>query len=216
MPVFSLLNNVFELFALIVGSYYFRRIKQRFLYLYIFVWIAFITESLLVLSIKLGTQNNHLISHLYFPLEFLFLSLLYLKELGKFYKTNWMKVVIVLFMTYCVVNSLFIQKFVGYSQVRSFSSIIFVIYSILYYYRVMTEAKIIKLSDEPMVWINTAVLLYFAGSLFNAVLFRLTLEYSMEFARHITNFYGVLNVIFYLLIAIGFWKAGKQNVADGS
>lgn len=201
-----------ELFALIAGTFYFKKIKKRFLFLYLFLIVAFITEiSKPILYYGYNVRHNLEISHYYFPLEFLFLALLYLRELGGFVKKKWLKGFIGFFMLYCLINPIFLQEYSQYSQVRSYSSIILVVFSILYYYRVLTEAKIRKLANEPMIWINTAVLLYFAGSLFYNVLFTLILEYSREFSKLSASYFAVLNIVFYVLIAISIVKAGRQQ-----
>ena len=211
MPFYTYLNLIFELLAIITGTYFLKQIRNRFLFLYVFVIIAFITESTQFILYFFGITRNHWLTQIYFPLEFLFLALLYSKELVGIVQRKWMKVIIIVFMVYSVLNPIFIQKFTQYSQVRSFTCIFLVVFSILYYYRVMTEAKVKKLVDEPMIWVNSAVLIYFSGLLFYNILFSFILEYSMEFAREATFFFNILNYTFYSLIAVGFWKAGKQN-----
>lgn len=203
---------VLEFLGIAAGTFYFKKIKKRFLFLYLFLIVAFITEiSKPILYYGYNVRHNLEISHYYFPLEFLFLSLLYLKELGGFVNKKWLKGLIAIFMIYCLMNPIFLQDYSQYSQVRSFSSIILVVFSILYYYRVLTEAKIRKLANEPMIWANTAVLLYFAGSLFYNVLFTIILEYSRQFSKLSASYFSVLNVVFYVLIAISMVKAGRQQ-----
>ncbi|WP_340114510.1 hypothetical protein [Maribellus mangrovi] len=158
-----------------------------------------------------GITRNHWLGQIYFPLEFLFLALFYSKVLVGIVKKKWMMVIIVVFMAYCILNPIFLQKFTQYSHVRSFSSILLIVFSILYYYRIMTEANIKKLVDEPMIWINTAILINFSGVLFYNILFTLLLEYSNDIAKQAAIFNAFLNVTFYFLIAVGFWKAGKQK-----
>ncbi|WP_163323045.1 hypothetical protein [Draconibacterium mangrovi] len=73
----------------------------------------------------------------------------------------------------------------------------------------MTEARILNLWKEPLIFLNLAVLIYYAGNLFYSLLFNLILDYSREFAK-ITNYYFVgLNTLFYILVAIGFWKSDR-------
>ena len=200
-----------EFLGIAAGTFFLKRIKKRFLFLYLFLLVAFTTEILKpILYYGYNVRHNIELSHYYFPLEFLFLALLYLKELDGFVNRKWLKALIGVFMLYCLINPIFLQDYHQYSQVRSFSSIILVFFSILYYYRVLTETKIGKLANEPMIWINTAVLLYFAGSLFYNVLFTIILEFSREFLKLGASYFLILNLIFYTLITIGIIKAGRQ------
>lgn len=211
MPFYTNFIIATELIAAIIGTYYLKRMGSKFLYLYVFVCIALITEVSQSILFKLGINNNMWLSHIYFPLEFFFIAVLYLYQFKRFFKRKWIVLVISLFMLFCLINPLFIQGINAYSQVRSFSSIVLILFSIFYFYKVMIEAKISKLSSEPMIWVNTAVLLYFSSSLFYNVLFTLVLDYSREFSKLTTWCFGVFTIVFYLLIAIGFWKAGIQK-----
>ncbi len=215
MTIFMLVALALEFLGIATGTFFFKRIKKRFLFLYLFLVVAFIAEILKpILYYGYNVRHNLEISHYYFPLEFLFLALLYLKELGGFVNKKRLKGVIGFFMLYCLINPIFLQGYSQYSQVRSYSSIILVVFSILYYYRVLTEAKIRKLANEPMIWINTAVLLYFAGSLFYNVLFTIILEYSREFSKLSASYFAVLNIVFYVLIAISIVKAGRPQKTE--
>ncbi len=75
----------------------------------------------------------------------------------------------------------------------------------------MVEAQIKKLANEPLIWINTAILIYFSANLFFYALFNLILEYSVKFSRITVIYLSVVNGVFYVLIAIGFLKARVQK-----
>ena len=77
----------------------------------------------------------------------------------------------------------------------------------------MVEAKIRNLSKEPLIWVNTAILIYYTGNLFYYILFDLFLDYSHEFLKSIGVYFFTLNTLFYILIAIGFYisKDGQGN-----
>lgn len=200
-----------ELIALLVGSYFFKALRKNFLYLYIFVVVGVLTESWNILDIKLGSQNNLIATHLYCPLEFLLLALFYIPHLTPVLKKKWLYWIITGYMTFALVNPFFIQSLNEYSQMRIYSSIILVIFSLVYFYRLMNELKIGKLSAEPMVWINASVLIFYSVIFFYNILFNKLLEYSREVLIIIAILIGIFTALFYLLIAIGFWKAGKQN-----
>jgi hypothetical protein len=76
----------------------------------------------------------------------------------------------------------------------------------------MIEAKLKSLSKEPLIWINTAILINYTGNLFYFILFNPILNISTEVLRSLGKYTVVLNAVFYVLIAIGFYliKADKQ------
>ena len=145
--------------------------------------------------------------HLYTCVSFLLLGLFYNVSLKGLFKKNVVLFIIVLFEIYFVVNSLFIRGINEYPGIaRSISILILVLFSVLFFYKVMIEAELTKLSKEPMIWINTAIMIYFSGNLFFNILFDLIFDYSKEFGVLVFYYFRILNVLFYSLIAIGFWK----------
>ncbi|WP_303923568.1 hypothetical protein [Draconibacterium sediminis] len=76
----------------------------------------------------------------------------------------------------------------------------------------MVEAKIMSLWDEPLIWINGALLIYYSGNLFFTVLFNLILEYSREFSKITVVSFSVILTLFYVLVTIGFSKAGGKMI----
>ncbi|MCY1719737.1 hypothetical protein OU798_05250 [Prolixibacteraceae bacterium Z1-6] len=211
MPFYLYLNILSELSAVILGTVFIKSLKKKYVFLYIFVCYALVTEVLLHLLSRLGVKNTLPGTHIYGPIEFLLLAFLYYFHFNKSKIAKWIIVSMVLFELYCIINLLFIQGFYEYSNTRAISSLILVLFSILYFNKVMIETNISKLSAEPMVWINTAVLLYFSANLFYNILFMMILDYSREFSKLVNIYFTVFNVGFYILIAIGFWKTGKQH-----
>jgi len=202
-----------ELSAVVAGSLYFKKIKKDFLYLYIYVLLGFVTDTWNIIYIKLGTSNNLWGSHIYFPLEFLFLALFYLPNLEPVIKKRLGVGIILMVMMYSILNTVFIQNLNELSHVRAISCIILVGFSLVYFYRVMIESKIRKLSSEPMIWINTSILLFFASVLFYNALFTPVLRVSLQLARLMTTINRILIAVFYLSIAYSFYLGGKQKAA---
>jgi hypothetical protein len=122
---------------------------------------------------------------------------------------------VVLYELYFLINSFFIRGIFEYpAMARAISIIIIVLFSILYFYKTMVEAKISSLFDEPQIWINAAILIYFSGNLFFHILFNVIFENSPEFGK-LTFFYlRILNAIFYVLIAVGFYLCKSDNRSE--
>lgn len=212
MPVFWYFFLISELSALIVGSYYYKKIKKEYLFLYIFVLIGVITEIGDIISIKLGTRNSVWVSHIYFPVEFLFLSLLYSQHLEPVIKRRWIIWITSAFMIFAITNATFIQNFEEYSHVRIFSSLILVLFALVYFYKVMVEAKIQKLFEAPMIWINIAIFIFYSTTFFYNILINRILDYSHQMAKYVGIFIGYMIVLFYVSITIAFRIEGRRQV----
>ncbi|QGY42866.1 hypothetical protein GM418_04105 [Maribellus comscasis] len=129
-------------------------------------------------------------------------------------KRRYFLVLGVLFVVYWGVNSLFIQSIYEFPTLpNSLGDMLIILFAIVYFYNVMLEANIMKLADEPLVWINTAILIYFTGNLFYYILFNVILEASREFSKITVAFSCALMALLYSLMTVGFFKARKRKHA---
>ncbi|HPF50123.1 MAG TPA: hypothetical protein PK335_01045 [Draconibacterium sp.] len=180
--------------------------------MYFYVLVGVCTELFNIVLTKLGSHNSLWISHIYFPLEFVLLAFFYIPHLAPVIKRQWIILIISTFVLYSIVNVLFIQSYNEFSQVRVYSSILLVLFSLIYFYRVMNEGKISKVWEEPMIWVNSSVMIIYSTIFFYNVLANLILAESRDKALLMSYIYSVAIVLFYLLVAIAFWMEGRQQV----
>lgn len=212
MPVYFYVLILAEVSALLVGSYSLNKIKPQFLYLYLYVVLGVITEIGNIVMVKIGTQSNLWVSHIYFPLEFVLLAIFYIPHLSSILKRNWIILIITAFILYSIVNVVFIQSLKEFSHVRVYSSIILVVFSFIYFYKAMNEAKIPKLSKEPMIWVNASVLIFYSTIFFYNILANLVIELSRKTAVFIASINGYVIALFYVLVAVAFFMESRRQV----
>lgn len=210
---FIYLNWISILIPFFVGLTNFKSFDKSLKILFFFICVGTANEIVVRLLIWLADVENTMPSnHLYglITCSLLFFFYYNLFEKGK-------KIILfvnVLFSLYWIINSLFVQGIFEYPSIpRSIGNIIIIILVVLYFYKIMLEAKIVKLANDPLIWINTAILVYYAGNMFFSVLFNIILEVSREFLKVTAYYYSGLMTLFYILIAIGFIKARKRKLA---
>jgi hypothetical protein len=197
----------------ITGAVYFRKLNISHRFLYFFVVTGFVTE-LIVQYMKIFTEikNNMPLGHLYISVSFIFIAIFYLHELKEYVNKKVIAGIIILFEVFSILNILFFQSYYDYPSVTgATSALILVVLSILLFSKIMSEGKIKQLSQSSLIWINTAVLIYYAGNFFFYVLFNLILNYSTDFIFKILNFFKILYVLFYGMLAVGFRKAATSH-----
>lgn len=193
------------------GIYSFRSHNKSLKILFIFTVFAFLTELSLAALIAAGHKNTIPGLHFYIIIEFLLWALFYRISFHPFIHKRILTAIIILFETYVIINLLFIQDlFTMPNLVRSVEGLFLVLFSILLFSKFMIESKHREIHKEPLIWINTAVLIYFSGNFFFNILFNMILENSREFSRITTYFFTGLNGLFYLLIASGFLLQRKK------
>ncbi|MBT3383411.1 MAG: hypothetical protein HN778_05765 [Prolixibacteraceae bacterium] len=204
------------LIAFAIGVIYYKSIKYRFKYIFFFVLFGVFTE----LSTKIITffwiKNTMPVGHFYIPISLLILTVFYSNELKGYIPKNLLIGLISSFLLFCLINEIFIQSIFDFPNLTgSIAAIILLLFSILLFSKIMLEAKIKKLTREPLVWINTGVLLYYSANLFFYALFDYSLKFSTDFTLFTILIFSVFNVVFYILISIGFIKT-KNLKTSGS
>jgi len=112
-------------------------------------------------------------------------------------------------ITFCLAaisNHLFLQKkdINSYNQIAS--AIIFICFSIVYFYRLLIDLPAQQLHRLPMFWFCTSILIFNAGTLFLSVF----TTYLVEVLHNDFLFYGTFQIIMYiiqhLVVMIGLWQ----------
>ena len=182
-------------------------LKLRVLFYYVcFASIASVYSYL----VSITSTNSMPGAHIYVLGEFVVLTLFYANYINEYVNRKFIWSIIGAFSVFSILNALFIQKITVYPNIpRAVESIVMVVFSVLYFHKVMVEAKIKKLSKEPMIWINTAMLIYFSVNFFFHISFPVALANSVEFAKGIIYFFWATNIVFYTILTIGFYKQKK-------
>ena len=200
--------------ALLVGFLAYKNLGKSSKAILLFVLLGFLTETF-IFFYKLHYAKNTLpIGHVYFPLSFLFLSFFYAAELKGYLNGMLLKIIILFFLLFFITNSLFFQELREFATVQGVTnSLIMLLFSVMLFHKIMLEAKIEKLQNEPVIWFNLAVLINFSGKFTYYFLFKILLDHSMEYLRIAAILDLSSNILFYVLICIGFWlKINKNNL----
>jgi hypothetical protein len=188
-----------------MGIYKYKSIRSL-KYLFFFVCYGVANEIASKVLKEFGASNTMPQSHIYAFVSFTLLCLFYRSVFKGYISQKWFNGLIVLYIVMSISNLLFFQSIFDYPSLSfSIMAIVVVAFVIIYFYKTMLEAEVKSLSKEPLVWINTAMLIYYTGNLFYYMLFNLFLDYSHEYLRSIGIYFITLNTLFYILIAVGFY-----------
>ncbi len=196
---------LFNYLAFILGLLHYKYFNKELKTFFYFVAFGVLTEIYTKFHQHFIMKSTTPIGHFYFPIAFLILTLFYYRLLNKFIKPIYFFVVSIIYLLYCIINPVFIQSLNEYSSlVGAIGALLVFLFSVIYFIKIMLEAKIEKLSHEPLIWINTAVLIYYSFNFFYFSLYNLRIIESLEMAKLVAVFFGVFNLFFYLIISVGF------------
>jgi hypothetical protein len=209
------LNALTNLIAFIVGIFYYKYFTKEIKTVFYFVVFGVLTESYMRLHQYYIMKNTMPVGYFYFPVAILIAGIFYVQVLKDFLKPVYIYIIIILYEIYCIINPLFIQSWFEYPSVEgSIGSIIIFLFSIAYFTKIMVEAKLVKLSKEPLVWINTAFLIYYTGNFFYHSLYNLRIKASIDVAFLALILFSILNLLFYLILAVTFTMTKRSVVGN--
>ncbi len=205
-------NSLTNYAAFFIGIALYRNFPREIKTIFYFVALGVLTETFARLFMHFVMKNAMPIGHFYFPIAFLLAGWFYIQVLNGFIKPLYIVIVIAMFEVYSVINSVFIQSLFEFaSLVGSIGSMLIFMFSIAFFIKVMIEAKIVKLSGEPLIWINTAFLIYYTFNFFYYSLYNLRIIASPEVTQIAIRFFSLMNLLFYLIISIAFLMHRKKN-----
>ena len=189
--------------------------------LFYFVCYGTLQEVTVRILIESGVENTLPASHLYMLVSTLILGLFFAEILHGTISKKIIYGIVGVFELFCIGDILFFESLDRYPALgQAVGTIMILCFVLTYFYKVMVEAEIKNLAKEPLIWINVGMLFYFAGNLFANLLFNIILEYSREFSKITIYYFSGLNALFYITIAIGFWKTKakfmKKNVKQAN
>jgi hypothetical protein len=201
------------LIPLFIGIFYFSKLSKSHKFLFWFVVTGSITEiTSRSLKMILQIKNNMPLGHLYITVSFIFIGLFFYHELKDFINKKILIWIIILYGIFSFMNVLLFQSHLSFPSITGATSALFLVtFSILLFANIMRKEQIKILSDSSLIWINTAVIVYYSGNFFLFILYNFLLDHSLGFLIKILNFFAIMNLIFYVLIAIGIFKAGKSS-----
>lgn len=121
----------------------------------------------------------------------------------------------IMFITLCLLFSatfLFSITYMGlFSKsnhvVNTFICITFSFLSVLYFFQLLDNFEMPRLSDNYLLWLNTAIMIFFFGTLFLSIFRNQIMDKnSSEVIHNLWNLYNVFNISFNILLGIIVYK----------
>jgi hypothetical protein len=173
----------------------------------ILLWFVVASSLSDVIGFALRRQdiNNMFLFHIYTVVEFTLISLFYVKVISNRRITPFIIGVLFPFLGLAVYE--FITNRNGLDVIcTTTESIILMLYAILGFSSMLRNPVQSRVVAIPLFWFNTAVLIYFAGCLFLFIFSSYILSHYQRQLYELWGIHSVMSIIFYLLIATGFWK----------
>lgn len=200
------------LIPLIPGWILFRRLSGEFRLLIFILTIVFILSYLGYYSSRHDIHNLVLYNLLY-SLQFYLYSFLFGKLLTSNFSKWFIRIVVVLFSTYFLVNirSLIFPHNVYNSYIPAFMSLSLILYCILFFNSQLGNLQTTFIYKTPWFWVVTGLLLYFSGSFLILLVTYYFMVSEKAFIANLWNLLFVLEIIKSILLGVGFIYINKTS-----
>jgi hypothetical protein len=193
----------------LISIVFFRAFPLPYKILGIHLWGAALSEIICHI-LWYHKINNLFMFPLYTLWEFEMVSLFYFMVLKSVSFRRIIVCMMILFAALtvadiCLVNGL--KRFNYYS--RSVEGLIIIMYTVTYFYTVLSEMSIARPEKEGAVWISMAFLIYFSGTLFLFIFGDYVIRHSYKTYGVYWVFHAVLMWILCSMIATGLWHKRK-------
>lgn len=210
--IYSWLANVsvvITLVPLIVGVLRLKSVGKYLTPMLIVVIISVITDLLNHLLVSNGI-NNYLVFRVFTPIELILICLFYSMFYKQYFKSIFLLIPIPLFIIVAFIDYKIngIDNFDNYAT--AFEAITFSILSLWSFLYIVNKMIFEKVTSEPFFWINTGILLYFAGNLILFIFNDYILTHQGSSHIALWAIHSILNIFYNILIAIGFWKTKRH------
>ena len=200
----------FLILPLAVGIFNYKYLKGETMAVFYYVLIAIIFEILSRTLMHLKFRNTLPFLHLYTVLEFSVFWLFYYRFFKVFYSPLGMKVLLVTFLLFAILNAIFLQKIDTFNTyARGLESLIMIALSLMAFNKIIIELDTRYPTSQPVFWVNSAVLFYFSG---NLVVFVMSNYISGDNKLLLVSWgiHAILMAILNSFIAIGLWQTRGQ------
>ena len=115
------------------------------------------------------------------------------------------------FVFFYIINLSFIQSFLIFnSNSNVVASLILMLLSLLYFYKLLNELPSIHIHQLPMLWISFGVLVYYSGTLFTFLASNYFFQLTDEESVMVWILHNLLNITKNFLFAIGLWQSYRK------
>ena len=155
--------------------------------------------------------NNMPLIHLVGMVEIVCISLFYFKFINEINLKRIVIIVALMVLLFAIIEGIVIEGIFNYPSIAlAPGGIMIILWSLLGFYELLKLNNNIPIYKEPMFWINSGILIYFAGTFFLFLLNDYFMKNDPHSASIFNNINLFLNVLVNIIYSIGVYKKGNE------
>ncbi|WP_266204660.1 hypothetical protein [Pontibacter kalidii] len=160
------------------------------------------------LTVYLGTRNNHWIQHIYTPIEYVLLAMVYYFSLTSRFLKRGIVISIAGISVLCVLTVVMVEDITQMNSMpRMIAGAMLIAMAVLYFYQTASRPSFTYLDRDPMFVLSSGVIIYQAGTAMAFSMFNAALAESYDAARICLSIIVVLNILFRIVLMMALRRA---------
>jgi hypothetical protein len=206
--VLLIVASLFIFLPLSIGIYRYKYLQIDGKILFVYLILSLLIDEIYDWYTSIQSIQNHYIINTFIPIEFLLLSSIFWLS----FKTDNYKKILIFTVTgvmiftigYHLSNLEKFNRFSSFTNAIMYLSLMFIV--IMYFYELLKELHVVKLSLHPMFWISVGVILYVSINFFLFIFGEFVMFNS---SKEISKLWAIINctstIIFRIFLTIGLW-----------
>ena len=185
--------------------------------LFIYLVVDFLMTVLSICLVTLGGLDNNLfLFHLFTPVEYVIMCLLFNSILSDRRVKKIIRLSIPCFIALSIYFSVFIQKIRdNNSYITIIESVLIICWTLLFLREVLLLKQVTVLHRYPLFWISVGILFYFTETLVIEGLLDYMIKHSMELARRTYRISFIFKYLLFLSLTAGaYYRIGTKKLAE--
>jgi len=211
--VYSFATYFFVVILIPISIGYFRIRALDFIQRQVLILVSVaLANEVLATYLRFQGINNLWVFHLFVPVSFFFMMRIYREALKESYPKGLFTLILILFLIFCVINSFFIQSITVFnSNAISLSWVVYIIFSVLFFYQLLKSPASEGLERNPMFWLNTGVLIYYSSTLILFLLVNFLIPEDPKLYASLLGLNILFNIINNIFYSVVLWKTPQLS-----
>jgi hypothetical protein len=191
-----------------IGIYRYKSLQIEGRIVFGYLCLSFLIMEVVMWYTVIKSMQNHYLLNAFYPIEFLMLSSIYWITLKTpLYKKIILCVAIVIITFIIGSHIINLDNFNRFNSVaNAVANLGLMFFVILYFYELLKELHIVKLSNHPMFWISVGIILYVSINFFLFIFGEFVMfNSSKEISKLSLIITSISTIIFRIFLTIGLW-----------
>lgn len=212
---FIFASSAYTLIPFFISIKHFKFLKHETKILFYLLSISVLTEIISHVAPYIFKTHNLRLLNAYIIIESALIGIFYISIFVKTPLKILSSILVLSYTIFAVLHFFVIAAKTLDHVVLTIESAIVILFSVIGFHHLLKYSSNKNILTVPLFWFNSAFLIYFSGNLFLHIFSKYLQEHALyTFFELWSIWHSLLNIMFYTLLSIGFWKTRTLQISN--